>query len=46
MSDRRVELRASLTRRLMARLPERLVPLLNVLAFVALAAALLLLLLA
>lgn len=45
MSDRRVAMRAGLTRRLLARLPERMVPVLNAIAFVALAVALLVVLL-
>jgi hypothetical protein len=45
MSDRRVSVRAGLTRRLLSRLPESAVPVLNVVAFVALAAALLVVLL-
>lgn len=45
MSDRRVMLRAGLTRRLLDRLPERAVPVLNVVAFLALAVALLVVLL-
>ncbi|MFQ3622177.1 MAG: hypothetical protein SNJ73_01390 [Acetobacteraceae bacterium] len=40
MTDRPVVLRAGFTRRLLERLPERAVPVLNVLAFGALGAAL------
>ncbi|MFN7000965.1 hypothetical protein [Elioraea tepidiphila] len=46
MSDRDVVVRAGFTRRLLDRLPERAVPVLNGIAFVALAAALLVVLLA
>lgn len=46
MSDRRVVVRAGLTRRLLGWLPERAVPVLNGIAFVALAAALLVVFLA
>ncbi|GIX10946.1 hypothetical protein [Elioraea sp.] len=45
MSDRRVMLRAGLTRRLLDRVPDRAVPVLNGIAFAALAVALLVLLL-
>jgi hypothetical protein len=46
MSDRRVMVRAGLTRRLLGRVPERAVPVLNIVAFAALAVALLVVLLA
>lgn len=45
MSDRRVVLQAGRTRRLLDRLPERAVPVLNVIAFAAMAVALLVILL-
>lgn len=45
MSDRRVVVRAGRTRRLLDRVPERAVPMLNVIAFAALAIALLVILL-
>ncbi len=46
MTDRRVVVQAGLTRRLLDRLPARAVPVLNAIAFVALAVALLVVLLA
>ncbi len=45
MTERPVVVRAGVTRRLLERLPERLVPALNVLAFAAIGAALVALLL-
>ncbi|WP_439577521.1 hypothetical protein [Elioraea sp.] len=46
MSDRQVVMRAGLTRRMLDRVPDRAVPVLNAVAFVALVVALLVVLLA